>query len=244
MLARAMAGARRKVGTLKASVRYRLRWGVERLPRVYCWIARMRGARRNTVTSDSRILVEGFPRSGNSWLAALAAEWLGSDGAVASHLHSAAHVKRARQLHVPSVVVCRNPADAVASFRVFDPTIPTRTMLLHYLGFHRRAIGMDGVTFVSFEDAVGPASLRVLEDILGPSPCARNWQALAERTRERVDLMSQRADNLVVSRVGRPSSRRQPLVAAEKAALSLRHPGLLVEAEGVYEDVLRRCASQ
>ena len=84
------------------------------------------------VTSRTYAVVEGFPRCGNTF-AATALELSAPSGAViSSRVHVPAQVKRAVRLGVPTVVVIRDPGDAVTSLTLAAPHVPLGHGLREY----------------------------------------------------------------------------------------------------------------
>lgn len=129
---------------------YRL---LEFWPRAYCaWNRRFPA--RFVVDETTDLVIEGYEGSGNSF--AREAVLFARPGArVASHLHSAAHVRRALHLGVPVLILLRPPADAIASYvaRFPDDHHELGQELRRYERFYRAMLGMtDKVMFSRFED--------------------------------------------------------------------------------------------
>src|SRR5215211_6607259 len=76
------------------------------------------------VTPDTQLVIEGFPRSGNSF-ARRAFVMAQSDTQIkhhiAHHLHVPAQVVRAARWQIPTLVLIRRPKDAVLSLVLRDP---------------------------------------------------------------------------------------------------------------------------
>ena len=84
------------------------------------------------------ILIEGFPRSANSFAVAafdFAQDWHPD---VAHHLHAAGHVLEAIRLGVPAIVLVRDPNDAVPELVIAHPRVSLRQGFRSYLAFYRR----------------------------------------------------------------------------------------------------------
>ncbi len=92
--------------------------------------------RRRAVTSSTEIVIDGFPRSGNTYstVAFLIAQ--GRTVSVAHHLHSPYQAVRAESLGIPCLIVIRNPLDSVASLLVTQPWRTRRQALLEYGDFY------------------------------------------------------------------------------------------------------------
>ncbi len=90
------------------------------------------------VTPDKQVVIEGFPRSGNSFARRafiMAQEETFDVTSIAHHLHVPAQVVRAAQWRIPTLVLIRRPKDAVLSFALWDP-ISIDQALKYYLSFY------------------------------------------------------------------------------------------------------------
>ena len=93
------------------------------------------------VTPDKLVVIEGFPRSGNSFArrAFIMAQGENFDVArIAHHLHVPAQVIRAARWRIPTLVLLRRPKDAVLSLVIRDP-ISVDQALRYYISFYESA---------------------------------------------------------------------------------------------------------
>ena len=108
-------------------------------PAVYFSLYRLlRQDASRIVTPDTQLVIEGFPRSGNSFArrAFVMAQNESFDTTrIAHHMHVPAQVVRAAQWQIPTLVLIRRPRDAVLSFAVWDP-ISVDQALRYYLSFY------------------------------------------------------------------------------------------------------------
>jgi hypothetical protein len=111
---------------------------LERAPRAYCAYLRHRSA-HTVVTGDSAIVLEGFPGSANSF-AREAVLYSNPGVAVASHIHSPAHVLEALRLGRPTVLTIRPPVDAIASFLSRGYASEITAAFRSYERMHRRLL--------------------------------------------------------------------------------------------------------
>lgn len=112
-----------------------------RHPAVYFSLYRMSHPRqdlRRVVTPDTQLVIEGFPRSGNSFARrafVMAQNESFDKRRIAHHLHVPAQVVRAARWQIPTLVLIRRPRDAVLSFAVWNP-ISVDQALRYYLSFY------------------------------------------------------------------------------------------------------------
>jgi hypothetical protein len=118
--------------------RHYARRPVARTP--YLWDATMRVRRDKDATlarPDTAIVIEGFLRSGNTYSVAAFQIANGPALHVGRHLHGAPHVLRAVRMGLPTVVLVRQPRDAVLSYLIRRDTLTPYDSLLEYLDFYR-----------------------------------------------------------------------------------------------------------
>jgi hypothetical protein len=109
--------------------------------------------RSRWVTRDTDLVVEGFPRSGNTFAALGIASAQSRPVRIVSHAHVPAQFKRAVALGVPTIVAVRDPADATCSMAVADPHHRVRDLLRYWIHYHEQLLEVvDGVVVASFED--------------------------------------------------------------------------------------------
>jgi hypothetical protein len=108
----------------------------------YLWDLTMRIRPEKSATLARRgtaIVIEGFLRSGNTFSVAAFQIANGAVLHVGRHLHGAPHVLRAVRLRLPTLVLIREPRDAVLSYLVRRPTLTPHDAVLEYLDFYRTA---------------------------------------------------------------------------------------------------------
>lgn len=149
-----------------SSIRSSLPWGrarrgwyqvlEEASPATFCaWNRRF--PERTVVDRSTDLVIEGYPSAANS----LAREILyrTTPGIrIASHLHSPAHVRRAVDLGVPTLVLLRPPVESVASLLARYPERRLRpaSELARYQRFYSAVLRMsEAVVLARFEDTVG-----------------------------------------------------------------------------------------
>lgn len=153
MTGRPAAGLRRGLGGANPLIR---------VPRLYLALARRRHGDR-VLGPRTAIMIEGYPRSANTFAVAAFEMAQERPVTVAHHLHAAAHVVAAVEAAVPVILLVRRPEDAIASVIArkpsVDPALAARTYLHFYDGV---ADVLDGCVVAEFGDVVGDFG-RVIE---------------------------------------------------------------------------------
>jgi hypothetical protein len=230
-----------------ARLRHKARRAVVRTP--YLWDAAMflrRDKRSTLARRDTAIVIEGFQRSGNTFSVAAFIVANGTGPHVGRHLHGAPHLFRAIRYGVPGVLLIRRPLDAVSSYVVRWSDLSPHEALLEYLDFYRTAWRVrNRVVVAPFETVVSDfgAVIESVNQRFGTSfaryePTPENEEAAFALVEE---MNRQECGGEVVeTHVGRPSARRRSGKALVQEALQApRTRRLLVEAERLYEQIVR-----
>jgi len=131
-----------------------LRRALSRTPALYVPLRRWRMP-HTVVTRSTDLIIEGFPRSGNTWAEALIHEAGRDRLRLAHHSHAAAHVMQAVRWGVPAMVLFRDPDRAVPSYlTLLGNRIEAREAYVDYAQFYRAVLSLpkEGVSFFRFED--------------------------------------------------------------------------------------------
>lgn len=217
--------------------------------------------RGRIVGRDTDLLIEGFPRSANSFavsafrLAQRKARKIARREArrtnraesspgrlrIANNLHVPAQVIRAASWGIPTLVLIRDPKDAIVSFQIRDG-IPTALALKYYASFYETVEGYRNSFVLGRFEEVTTDFGAVVERVN-----ARFGTAFApfEHTKENVAAAFARIDkvyrknyeeNRIEAVVSRPSSGRKEMRRAlEGRLLDPAYKRLLARAEAVHE---------
>ena len=110
-------------------------------PAVYFTMFRLLHTRQDlsrVVNPGTQLVIEGFPRSGNSFARrafVMAQNERSGKIRIAHHLHVPAQVVLAARWQIPTLVLIRRPRDAVLSFAVWNP-ISLDQALRYYISFY------------------------------------------------------------------------------------------------------------
>ncbi|MBE9228196.1 hypothetical protein IQ264_22490 [Phormidium sp. LEGE 05292] len=81
---------------------------------------------------NTQLVIEGFPRSANSFSVAAIQSVQPKPLIIASHLHAAAQIIRAANLSIPTLVLIREPAEAIISLKSLELEISYRFNMEYY----------------------------------------------------------------------------------------------------------------
>jgi hypothetical protein len=120
-------------------------------PSIYLPIARRR-RRGEPVSSDTALVIEGFPRSGNTFCAAAFGSAQTRPVRVARHEHVPAQVIAAARADIPTLVLIRGPEDAVLSLVIQHPEVTVRQATRAYVRFYQPLLRFRGRFLVATFD--------------------------------------------------------------------------------------------
>ena len=217
-----------------------------RHPSIYLPFARRRYGRDRAYSKGCEIVIEGFPRSANSF--SVNAFELAQDRPVqiAHHVHAPAQVLAAVSDGVPAIVLARRPKDAVLSLLLWHPHLRVRDAVRSYDAFYRPLLPhTDGFVVGEFSQVTGDfgSVIRRVNERFGcdfaefestPENLAACFDTIEANSRR------QRGGVLLERVVARPSQERQAL----KQALSGQYdaqiaPRRRAELDDLYETFRR-----
>lgn len=128
-------------GPLAARMRRALRWARFKLsdnPLFLPIVLRLtpRGTSRK-ITGRTDLVIEGFPRSSNTFAAAAVLQASSDCVVVSSHVHTPSQVIEAARRNVPTLVVAREPRATVRSLVMAAPHVPVGTAIREWIHHHR-----------------------------------------------------------------------------------------------------------
>ncbi len=116
-------------------LRYEVKTLVAQHPVLALPVARRRG-HGVLVNADTDILIEGYPRSANSFSVAAFELAQGRPVRIAHHVHAPAHVIAAARAGIPAIVLIRDPGDSVPEFVIAKPHVTIAQALRGYVRFY------------------------------------------------------------------------------------------------------------
>jgi len=118
------------------NLRFQARATISRYPWLYFPIQRLRPRRRDLVVArDTEIVIEGYPRSANTYAVCAFLFAQQHPVRIARHLHVPAQVIQAVRWGIPTLILIRKPQDAIASLLVREPMLFAKRAINDYICF-------------------------------------------------------------------------------------------------------------
>jgi len=193
------------------------------------------------VTQDTQLVIEGFPRSANTFARVAFNSAQRERVRIAHGLHVPAQVIRASRWRIPTLVLIRKPKDAVLSFAIRDP-ISVDQALRYYLSFYETVEEYrDAYILGLFEEVTEDLGevIRRINDRFGTafSPFSHNERNV-EGVFARIEINSRKRfrETSLENKVSRPFASREKLKREVGYELEdPKHRDLISRAETVYD---------
>ena len=227
-------GAAIRVARVRA--RYSARVVASRYPWLFLPVVRRKYSGQ-IVDAGTELVIEAFPRSGNTFAVVAFELAQGRPVKIAHHLHAAAQVTRGVRLEKPTLVLIRDPVEAVLSHLVREPGVTPQQGMWNWIRFYRSARNVrNGILVATFEDVTTDFGLvidrlneRFDTSFDGFDHSRENVERCFDRIEQRNRVLYSR---LVESKIARPSSARD--VAKESFRPSLHGPRMRPLLETAY----------
>jgi hypothetical protein len=193
------------------------------------------------VTPETQLVMEGFPRSANSFARVAFNRAQSEKVRIANGLHVPAQVIRAARWRIPTLVLIRQPKDAVLSFAVRDP-ISVDQALRYYLSFYETVEAYsDAYVLGLFEEVTADFGrvIRRINDRFGTSFSEfRHDERNTEGVFARIERNSRKrfGETSLQNKASRPFAARERL--KREVGYELENPkrrDLISRAESVYD---------
>jgi hypothetical protein len=158
-----LSPARTPIGPLKRlarrvspRLRTRIHWWLYDTPVVSEFLSRHDPVMRIAhVSRDTELVMDGFPRSGNSYARAALFHANGIDIKVSTHGHSHRFVHQGVKFGIPVIVLVRDPDAAISSLLRFEPTADARMLADAYTRYYSHVLRLvDSVVVAPFEEVI------------------------------------------------------------------------------------------
>jgi hypothetical protein len=237
------AGMRNSVDYIKRQVQLH----AGKRPLLFYSLLRLRRKRRElAVSRDTQLVIAGYPRSGNTFAVVAFRHAQQESVSIANHLHAPAQVIRAARWEIPTLVLIRNPVDAVVSRVIRNPQISTTWALKSYISFyetiasyrHAYVIGLFDEVVEDYGAVIGRVNAKFNTRF---SPFDHTEDNVSEVFARIESLNRAKGEGLVEEQIARPSAVREELKSRAKGELEARRAGgLIARAEAIYSDLTGR----
>jgi hypothetical protein len=233
------------VGRLQQAL-YELKTLGARYPRLVVPAARWRG-RGVPIGPDTDIVIEGFPRSANTFTVAAFTMSQPRPVRAAHHLHAPGHVIAAVRRGLPALVLVRQPEDAVLEYVIRRPGLGLAQAVRGYVRFYQPLLPyVDGFVVGSFEQVTTDlgAVIRLVNRTFGTSfEEFHHSKDNVKRVFEAIELdysgAYEAGDEFEVA-VARPSPLRDDIKTALRGRYRAEVPaGLRVAAVRLHDSLCR-----
>jgi hypothetical protein len=231
---------------LAADTLYDAKTSLARYPVVAVPIQRLRG-HGELVDDRTEVVIEAFPRCASSFaVAAFRLSQEPSPTTIAHHTHMPAQVMEAARRALPTMVLVRDPADAVVSHVIRNPGLGVRPAMRGYLRFYEPLVPLRGAfVTATFDEVVGDfgAAIERLNARFGTT------FGLFEHTAANVARIEGEIERDYRSREGsgarleavipRPSASREAIKAEVRERVRREvSPRFIAEAHAIYRTML------
>jgi hypothetical protein len=193
--------------------------------------------RHRLVRNDSILVLEGFPRSANSFtFHLLDGLKVKKKGHIAHHLHGPGQLLFAASHAIPMILIIRSPLEACQSLVVREQFLDFATALEAYIRFHEPLIEIKDLMCVfAFEDVIrSPRSFmeRNLAHFPGVLAAPRDFENWIERAKKAVEQLNFDRERGDPSKIALPNPEKLRL--KEKVLVTETDRRALVHAEELY----------
>jgi hypothetical protein len=198
--------------------------------------------KRMLYTKDTDLVIEGFPRSANTFSVLAFDSAQTNPVQLAHHLHAASQIIPAAKDNKPILLIVRQPEDAVASFMIMNDNLKPHDALKYYVSFHRKLLPYaDRCAVASFESVIKEYN-KVLEnlnkkyetnfEIFEPTP--ENTEACLNKVSKALVAEYDNKEYDYNTHVSRPIDERKNAKSEVLKRIKAEAPQLLTEAKTLY----------
>ena len=241
----------KKKQTYKNRLKFKLRRVVGQYPGLYIPLKNFQ-SKYGILNSSTEIVIEGYPRCANSFAEAAFRIAQGRETEIAHHTHAPAQVLAGVRRNIPTLVLFRNPDDAVISRLIRHEDIMIHEAYKEYLWFYESIWHvLDKCVLSSFEITTG-AFGKVIDNI--NNQYGTNFLRFDHSDPLAIENTKNLIDDLSFQRIGRKTSyvhhktndsQNQQLERAEKKAFYKKHIArkkfntLRTKAKGLAEELYK-----
>lgn len=203
----------------------------------------LKGQGPQVVSPKTDLVIESFPRCGNSFAVVLLKRSQKTPISVASHLHVVAQIVRAQKMNKPLILLTRDPVPAVASLMLRD-SIGARLALRYYINYYRAALKFIKYPVVADLSEIECSYPRIIQSVNERFGTSFQLPQLSDEYNnfifETIDSNYRavtHSEDVSLS-TSSPNPHKEKHKKAIENSLKQEHPQLLAEAYTIYKQVL------
>lgn len=216
-------------------------------PRCFFPLARFKEGHRAAVGMDTELVIEGFPRSGNSFAVNAFQMVQPRPVRLAHHIHAPAQIILAARRDLPILVLAREPVAAASSLVIRHPYISLRMALYEYIRFYETIAPYRGKFVVGLFDQVtndyGEVIKRINQRFASGFAAFEHNEANVQKSFDMIEQQNRQKHNgaLAELRIARPSPAREKLKAQQPLALEVeKQQHLVAGATALFQAFARQ----
>lgn len=206
--------------------------------------------RKKLVADGTDLVVEGFPRSANTFFAAKVSLQQSNAIKIASHLHCFHQIRIANKKNIPIIILLRDPLDAVASEYLRNRKSSIKIMLKEYISFYSQLLPLTHSVFIIlFVSAIGD-NKKMLKEFNRRNKTCLEYKELEEgllfdevRGRDRAEfiLRDRRRTGVKIrpEGVALPDKRKAEILETIREKIRMECPAQLEIATEIYEKLAK-----
>ena len=194
------------------------------------------------VSKDTNLLIDGFPRSGQTYLYSIVHNSLKHPIKIARHRHEPLQISLAVSLKIPVIIIIRNPIDSIASFITREKVSYRYAIHLYKNYYNHLHLYSRCLNFLEFERFITDPIKSILrfKYIL---PLRHNLEQESNEIIENAKRYVEELEKLDsegevrATHVALPSQGRQNHLREVKKILSINHQKEIHKIEKIYNDL-------
>ena len=203
------------------------------------------------IGENTDLVVEGFPRAGNTFVVYALQSASGNRLQVASHVHHPSQVKLAVARQIPTVLVVREPIATLSSYLTYAQHGRPSGVLKEYVSYHQELVPYaDRLLVCDFEESTSDMSsviarinLRYSMEIPPFDQSPANVERIFAKIARQHGILHPKLDPDRVA--PRPTAARQRISDHYRdELLDPRNDSLLEEAQNIYDYFTRKASEQ
>lgn len=219
-------------------------------PRLFFPLARFKEGHRAAVGKDTELVIEGFPRSGNSFAVNAFELVQPRPVRLAHHLHAPAQIILAARRDLPILVLAREPVAAASSLVIRHPHISLRMALYEYMRFYETIAPYRDKFVVGLFDQVtndyGEVIKRINQRFSTGFALFEHNEMNVQKSFDVIEQQNRRKNNgaLAELRIARPSPAREKFKAERPLAREVeKQQHLVAGATALFHAFARQAKS-